>query len=118
MSIVQTDATSEVAIGLAAAPAAAAPDFPGQPVAAAPLILVRTLSTLPGGAADPSVARVPWPADQAGGVDGLLTVAGVPSGIRLVLVALVPEGGTVADSATLRLAWVRVMDLQLHPTPR
>ncbi len=117
-SFVQTDAASEVAIGLAPAPAAAAPELPGQPQATPPRILVRTLATLPGAPADPSVACVPWPAAAAGEADGLLNVAGVPSGIRLVAVALVPDGGTFADPATLRLAWVRVPDLQLHPTPR
>jgi hypothetical protein len=37
-------------------------------------------------------------------------ITGVPAGIRLVLVALVPDGSSVADPATLRLAWVPVAD--------
>jgi len=35
-----------------------------------------------------------------------------------VVVALVPDGGSVADPATLRLAWVPVADPGTDATPR
>jgi hypothetical protein len=116
-SIMPTDAAGDVSIGLLPDPASRALDLTGRP-ALAPWILVRTLSTLPGAAADSTMAFVPWPGDPTPGALQELTVPGVPAGVRLVVVALVPAGGTDADPATLRLAWVPVAAPRINPTPR
>jgi hypothetical protein len=118
VSVMQADAAGEVAIGLVPAPASPAPDLPAEPPSAPPSILVRTLSTLTATAVDPTAAFLPWPGDRATDGPRTLSVAGVPAGIRLVVVALVPDGGSVADPATLRLAWVPVADPGAYPTPR
>jgi hypothetical protein len=118
VSIDQADAAGEVAIGLAPGPAWTVPAMFAEEPAASPWILIRTLSTPPTDAADPTAAFVPWPASRAGDAGGMLAVAGVPAGIRLVVVGLVREGSLVADPATVRLAWVRVATLHLGATPR
>jgi beta-N-acetylglucosaminidase len=110
VSFMQVDAAGEVAVGLVPEPVSTSPDRPAEPPAAPPSILVRTLSTLPANAADPTAAFLPWPKSRTGDAHGTLSVVGVPAGIRLVVVALVPDGGSVADPATLRLAWVTVAD--------
>jgi len=117
VSISQTDASGEVAIGLVPEPVAAAPDLLEEPPAAPPSVLVRTLSTLPANAAGPTTAFLPWPKSRAGDAHGTLSVVGVPAGIRLVVAALVPDGGSVADPATLRLAWVPVADPGTEAAP-
>ena len=58
------------------------------------------------------------PGDRATDAPSTLRVAGVPAGVRLVIAALVSDGGSVADPATLRLAWVPVADPGTDPTPR
>lgn len=118
VSVTQADAAGEVAIGLVPESVSAAPDLLAEPPAAPPSVLVRTLSTLPGNAAGPTAAFLPWPKSRAGDAHGMLSVVGVPTGIRLVVVALVPDGGSVADPATLRLAWVPVADPGTDATPR
>jgi beta-N-acetylglucosaminidase len=110
VSFMQADAAGEVAVGLVPEPVSTSPDRPAEPPAAPPSILVRTLSTLPANAAYPTAAFLPWPKSRTGDAHGTLSVVGVPAGIRLVVVALVPDGGSVADPATLRLAWVAVAD--------
>ncbi len=116
-SIRPPDAAGAVPIGLLADPATRALDLAAQPVLP-PWILVRTISTLPGAPVDPTTAFVPWPGDPTPGSLQTLTVPGVPAGVRLVVVALVPAGGTDADPATLRLAWVPVAGPRVGPTPR
>jgi hypothetical protein len=118
VSIVPADAVGEVAIGLAPGPAWTGPRIVGESLGASPRILVRTLSTPPTDAADPTAALLAWPRDLARGAGGILDLAGVPAGIRLVLVGLVPDGTLVVDPGTLRLAWVRVATLRVGPTPR
>ena len=122
LSIMQADAPGEVAIGLVAAPASTAPDLPAEPPPAPPWVLVRTLSTLPANAAWPTAAFLPWPgpwpASPVAEAPTTLSVAGVPAGIRLVIAALIHDGGPVADPATLRLAWVLVGAPVADPTPR
>jgi len=118
VSAIQADAAGEVAIGLVPVPASTALHLPGEPPARLPSILVRTLSTLPASAVDPTAAFLPWPGDQAADALRTLSVVGVPAGIRLVVVALVPDGGSIADAATLRLAWVPVADPGTNATPR
>jgi hypothetical protein len=116
-SIMPADAACDVSIGLLLDPAPPTLDKLGQP-ALPPWILVRTLSTLPGAAADSTMAFVPWPGDPTPGALQELTVPGVPAGVRFVVVALVPAGGTDADPATLRLAWVPVAAPRIDPMPR
>jgi len=118
VSVVQADAAGEVAIGLVPEPASTALDRRAEPLVGPPSVLVRTLSTLPANAAGPTAAFLPWPKSRAGDAHGMLSVVGVPTGIRLVVVALVPDGGSVADPATLRLAWVPVADPGTDATPR
>jgi len=118
VSIEQADAAGDIAIGLAAWTARTLPDAFDEAPSAPPWILVRTLSTPPTDAADPTSAFVPWPGNGTGDAGGMLNVAGVPAGIRLVVVGLVREGSLVADPGTLRLAWVRVASLQVDATPR
>jgi hypothetical protein len=118
VSIGQAGTAGDIAIGLAPGPAWTVPAVFAETPSASPWILVRTLSTPPMDAADPTVAFVPWPASRAGDSREMLSVAGVPTGIRLVVVGLVPEGSRVADPATVRLAWVRVATLRLGATPR
>jgi beta-N-acetylglucosaminidase len=118
VSVMQADAPGEVAIGLVQAPTSTAPYIPAEPPAAPPWVLVRTLPTLFATTVDPTVAFHPWPGDRATDAPSTLRVAGVPAGVRLVIAALVPEGGSVADPATLRLAWVPVADPGTDPTPR
>lgn len=117
VSIVPADEVGEVAIGLAPGPAWTGRRIFGETPAASPRILVRTLSTPPTDAADPTAALLPWPGDRARGAGGVLDLAGVPAGFRLVVVGLVPDGTLVADPATLRLAWVRVGTRRLGATP-
>jgi hypothetical protein len=112
----QTDTVGEVAIGLVRTPASSAPDRPDERDAP-PGILVRTLATFAANAVEPTAAFLPWPSIRAGDAHGTVRVAGVPTGIRLVVVALVPDGGSVADPATLRLAWVPVTYPGTDPTP-
>ena len=116
-SIRPPDAAGAVPIGLLADPAPRALDLAAQPVLP-PWILVRTISTLPSAPVDPTTAFVPWPGDPTPASLQTLTVPGVPAGVRLVVVALVPAGGTDADPATLRLAWVPVAGPRVGPTPR
>jgi beta-N-acetylglucosaminidase len=118
VSIVPADAVGEVAIGLAPGPAWTGPRIVGESLGASPRILARTLSTPPADAADPTAALLPWPGDRTRAAGGILDLAGVPAGIRLVVVGLVPDGTLVVDPATLRLAWVRVATPRLGPTPR
>lgn len=118
VSIDQAGAAGEVAIGLAPGPAWTVPAVFAETPAASPRILVRTLSTPPTDAADPTAAILPWPSRGVGDAGGLLRVDGVPAGIRLVVVGLVLEGSQVADPATLQLAWVRVATLHMGATPR
>jgi beta-N-acetylglucosaminidase len=118
VSVMQADAAGEVALGLVPVLASTARHLPGEPPAPAPSILVRTVSTLPANAVGPTAAFHPWSGDRATDAPRTLSVAGVPAGIRLVVVALVPEGGSVADPATLRLAWVPVADPGTGATPR
>jgi beta-N-acetylglucosaminidase len=115
VSVVQADAAREVAIGLVPVPASGRLHQPDQPQ---PSILMRTVSTLPTYAGGPTVAFVPWPGDRATNAPTTLCVAGVPTGIRLVIVALVPQGSSVADPATLRLAWAPVTASGTGATPR
>jgi len=116
-SIMPGDAAGDLSIGLLPDPAPRALDLAGQP-ALPPWILVRTLSTLPGIPADSTTAFVPWPGDPTPGALQELTIPSVTAGVRLVLVALVPAGGTDADPATLRLAWVPVAGPRVDPAPR
>jgi hypothetical protein len=116
-SIMRADTRGDVSIGLLRDPVPRALDLAGQP-ALPPWILVRTISTLPGDSVDPTVTFVPWPGDPTAGALQALTVPGMPAGIRMVVVALVPAGHTVADPATLRLAWVSVEGPRVNPTPR
>ena len=118
VSIVPADAVGEVAIGLAPGPAWTGPRIVGESLGASPRILARTLSTPPADAADPTAALLTWPGDRTQGAGGILDLAGVRAGIRLVVVGLVPDGTLVVDPATLRLAWVRVATPRLGPTPR
>jgi beta-N-acetylglucosaminidase len=118
VSVMQAEAAHEVAIGLQPEPASTALALPAEPPAALPSVLVRTLSTLPANAVDPTAALLPWPGDQAADAPRTLRVAGVPAGIRLVVVALVPDGGSVADLTTFRFAWVPVADPGTGVTPR
>ena len=117
VSVVASDAVGEVAIGLAPGPAWTGPRIFGDTPEASPRILVRTLSTPPTDAADPTAALLPWPGGRTHPAGGTFDLAGVPAGIRLVLVGLVPDGTLAADPATLRLAWVRVATLRRGPTP-
>ena len=115
VSVMQADGLGEVAIGLVPAPASTAPNLPAEPPAATPWVLVRTLSTLPANPAWPTAAFLPWPLDRASDSPTTLRVAGVPAGIRLVIAALVQDGGSAADPATLRLAWVPVAAALTRP---
>jgi hypothetical protein len=115
VSVVQADAARQVAIGLVPVPASGRLHQPDQPQ---PSILMRTVSTLPTYAVGPTVVFVPWPGDRATDAPTTLCVAGVPTGIRLVIVALVPQGSSVADPATLRLAWAPVTASGMGATPR
>ncbi len=116
LSIVPADGVGAVAIGLAPGPAWTARRILGETPGASPRILVRTLSTPPTDAADPTAALLAWPGIGARDAGGILDLGGVPAGIRLVVVGLVPDGTLVADPATLRLAWVRVATMRLGPT--
>jgi beta-N-acetylglucosaminidase len=118
VSIVPADAVGEVAIGLAPGPAWTGPRIVGESLGASPRILVRTLSTPPTDAADPTAALLAWPGGRTRAAGGILDLPGVPAGIRLVVVGLIPDGTLVVDPATLRLSWVRVATLHLGPTPR
>ena len=120
VSVMQTDAAREVAIGLERTPASSPPVSTRIPDErdAPPGILVRTLSTLEANVVGPTTAVLPWPHSGAEDAREMLSVVGVPAGIRLVVVALVPDGGSVADPATLRLAWVSVSTPTTHVTPR
>ena len=115
-SVMETGVTGDVAIGLVAASTSAPPFLPAEPPAAPPAILLRTMSTLPASPVLPSAALLAWPREVAGELATAMSIPGVPAGIRLVLVALVPVGGIVADPATLRLAWVAVSDPGLDAT--
>ena len=115
VSVMQTDTVGEVAIGLVRTPASSAPDRPDERDAP-PGILVRTLATFAANAVEPTAAFLPWPSIRAGDAHGTVRVAGVPTGIRLVVVALVPDGGSLADPATLRLAWAPVTYPGTDPT--
>jgi hypothetical protein len=117
VSVMQTDTVGEVAIGLLRTPASSAPDRPDERDAP-PGILVRTLATLAANAVEPTAAFLPWPSRPAGAAHATIRVVGVPAGIRLVVAALVPDGGSVADPATLRLAWVPVAGPATDATPR
>jgi hypothetical protein len=117
VSIVPADAVGEVAIGLAPGPAWTGPRIGGEASGASPRILVRTLSTPPSNAADPTAALRAWPRDRTLQAGGILDLAGIPAGIRLVVVGLVSDGTLVVDPATLRLAWVRVATVRLGRTP-
>ena len=117
VSIVPADAVGEVAIGLAPGPAWTGLKIGGEAPGASPRILVRTLSTPPSDAADPTAALRAWPRDRTLQAGGILDLAGIPAGIRLVVVGLVPDGTLAIDPATLRLAWVRVATVRLGRTP-
>jgi hypothetical protein len=112
------DTASTLTIGLLPAPAPRALDLPAEPPALPPWILVRTLSNLSADVVDPTSMFMPWPVDPAAEASGMLSVAGLPAGVRLVVVALVPAGGSVADPASVRLAWVHITDPATGPTPR
>jgi beta-N-acetylglucosaminidase len=118
VSIMPADTASTLTIGLLPAPAPRALDLPAEPPALPPWILVRTLSNLSADAVDPTSMFMPWPVDPAAEASGMLSVAGLPAGVRLVVVALVPAGGSVADPASVRLAWVHITDPATGPTPR
>ncbi len=117
VSIAPADAVGEIAIGLAPGPAWTARRILGETPGASPRILVRTLSTPPNNAADPTAALVPWPGGGARDAGGTIQVGDMPGGIRLVVVGLVPDGTSVADPSTLRLAWVPVATHRVGPTP-
>jgi hypothetical protein len=117
-SVMQADAAGDVAIGLVPEPAFTRPNLRWEPAPPPPAILVRTLTTLPGGAGDPTSALLAWPAGPTINSPATIGLHDVPAGIRLVVVALVPDGGSVADPATLGLAWVRIADPDVGPTPR
>src|SRR5450759_3384548 len=70
VSVTQADAAGEVAIGLVPEPVSTAPDRPAEPPAAPPSILVRTLSTQPADAVDPTAAFLPWPRSRTGDAHG------------------------------------------------
>ena len=118
VSVLQSDAVGELAIGLAPDPEPRALDQPPDPTLRPPWILVRTLSTLPAAPVDSTTTFAPWPGDPAAGGLQVLGIPGMPAGVRLVVVALVAAGKSEADAATVRLAWVNIADLASDATPR
>jgi hypothetical protein len=113
LSVKQTETPGDIEIGLAPGPAWTVPDVFHEAPPAPPGIVVRTLSTPPSDAADPTEALVPWPGNSAGGAGGMLDVAGIPAGLRLVVVGIVHEGTLGVDPESLRLAWVQVATLHV-----
>ncbi len=118
LAVQQTDAPGYIEIGLAPGPEWTVPDAFHEAPPALPRILVRTLSTPPSDAADPTAALIPWPGNSAGGAGEILDVAGIRAGLRLVVVGIVREGTLGIDPGSLRLAWVRVATLHVGATPR
>lgn len=111
VALVPLDAVGSVRV-LASAAAAATT---GNAVAAAEgapgrfSVLVRSLAAEPARAAAPSVALRPLPGEPPSPAS--VEISGLPSGIRLVMAALVPPDGGPADARTIRLAWLPVTEV-------
>jgi hypothetical protein len=71
-------------------------------------VLVRTIGVLPAAKASPTGHLVPLPDVRPADGSTSLIAEGVPAGVRLVLVGLVPIGATDVDPDTLRAAWIAV----------
>jgi len=80
---------------------AAVEDPPGRPS-----LLVRTLAAEPGRPAAATDALALLPA--APSAPGMLEIAGIAPGVRLVMAAVVPADAGPAEAASVRLAWVVV----------
>ncbi len=68
-------------------------------------LLVRSLAAEPVRTAAPSRALVALPASSG---STTVAVAGLSAGVRLVMAAIVPPDGGLADVRTIRLAWITV----------
>jgi Mannosyl-glycoprotein endo-beta-N-acetylglucosaminidase len=90
--------------GAEGAIAAEPEDRPTSPVR----VLVRTLAVGPGAKASATATVVALP--EVMPVDGStsLVADGIPEGVRLVVVGLLPAGATDVDPDTLRAAWIVV----------
>jgi beta-N-acetylglucosaminidase len=111
VSIVASGVPGELALRLVRASAPPlVPDHFADASPGPPSILVRTLLTLPETMASPTASVLSWPPDPAGNPASGLRLDGVPAGVHLVLVALVPDGSTSADQATLELTWVPIAE--------
>lgn len=75
-------------------------------------VLVRTLAVDAGSHATPTGALLAFPGEASGAAR--LALAGLPAGVRLVMVGLVPRDGGPIDPATVSLAWIAVAATSLN----